>query len=77
MRTVVEVRHQLEEVCRREGVELASGGDSASIRRSLLAGLLGCVAEAQGDGSYLTVSGWLLADLAEQLLPACCGFLCD
>ena len=56
MKTVVDVRHQLEAVCQREGVALAAGGDSECVRRSLLAGLLGCVAEAQGEGSYLTVS---------------------
>ena len=60
MKTVVEIRHQLEEVWGREGVALAAGADSEGVRRSLLAGLLACVAEAQGEGSYLTVSrGWL------------------
>ena len=58
MRTVLDVRRQLYELCERVGVGLSSGGAECSeaLRRALLGGLFTNVAEHIGEGKYLTVS---------------------
>ena len=67
MKTVVDTRRQLSELCERVGVAIASGGAdcSRSVRRALLGGLFVNVAEHVGEGKYKTVSvdgqcgGWV------------------
>ena len=55
MKTVLDVRRQLKELCQRLGVGLGSSQDSG-VLRSLLGGLFTNVAEHTGEGKYLTVS---------------------
>ena len=61
MKTVLDVRRQLKELCQRlgvgqEGAGLGSSRDSGVLLRSLLGGLFTNVADHTGEGKYLTVS---------------------
>ena len=56
MKTVLDVRRQLCDLCERVGVSLGCHGDSENIRRALLVGLFTNVAEHIGEGKYRTVS---------------------
>ena len=61
MRTVLDVRRQLKELCQRLGVGLEGAGfgssrDGEALLRSLLGGLFTNVADHTGEGKYLTVS---------------------
>ncbi len=58
MSTVMDVRHQLAELCGRVGLSLVSAGVECSeaVRRALISGLFLNVAEHIGEGKYLTVS---------------------
>ena len=58
MKTVVDTRRQLSELCERVGVVVSSGGAecSQSLRKALLGGLFMNVAEHIGEGKYKTVS---------------------
>ncbi len=58
MKTVMDTRRQLSELCERVGVAIPSGGGdcSQSLRRALLGGLFVNVAEHVGEGKYKTVS---------------------
>ena len=58
MKTVVETRRQLRELCQRAGVNLSSSTDTNCIRRFLLAGLFTNLAEHVGNGRYQTVWLW-------------------
>ena len=55
MRTALDVRSQLEDLCGRQGVGLVSSQDSRAIRQALLAGLFTQTAEHRGEGKYQTV----------------------
>ena len=57
MRTALDVRAQLVELCGHQGVELVSSGDSRAVRRALLEGLRAQTAEHAGEGKYRTVRG--------------------
>ena len=59
MRIVIDVRRQLHEMCDCMDVTVTSGGVecSESLRKSLLRGLFGNLAEHVGEGKYHTVSG--------------------
>ena len=57
MRTALDVRAQLVDLCGRQGVELVSSGDSRAVRRALLEGLRAQTAEHAGEGKYRTVRG--------------------
>jgi len=58
MSTVLDVRHQLCELCERVGVDLTTGGSECglSVRKALLTGLGMNAAQHAGEGKYLTVS---------------------
>ncbi len=58
MSAVLDVRHQLTELCERVGVRLVSAGAECSeaVRRALVSGLFMNIAEHIGEGKYLTVS---------------------
>lgn len=65
MRSVMDVRRQLVELCGRVDVPLGEGergerGRGERVRRSLLQGLFTNVAEHVGEGRYITVSHTLL-----------------
>lgn len=55
MRTALDVRAQLVELCNRHGVSLVSSGDSHAVRTALLVGLYAQTAEHTGEGKYRTV----------------------
>lgn len=52
------VRHQLKEICERNGVVMTTAGNeySETVRKTLLTGLLCNIAEHIGKGKYQTVS---------------------
>ena len=57
MKTVMDTRRQLSELCERVGVAMASGGAECglALRHALLGGLFLNVAEHMGEGKYKTV----------------------
>lgn len=59
IRTALDVRGQLVELCGRHGVAMVSNNDSEIVRRALLEGLHTQSAEHVGEGKYHTVSGCL------------------
>ena len=56
MRTVLDIRRQLRELCQREEVRLTSSLNTEPIMRALLSGLFTNLAEHVGEGRYQTVS---------------------
>ena len=57
MRTLLEVRAQLGELCGRMGVQLSSAPNASQlIRKALLCGLFTNTAQHMGEGRYITVS---------------------
>ena len=56
MRTALDVRAQLVDLCGRHGVPLVSNSDGVAVRRAVLEGLWGQTAHHTEEGRYLTVS---------------------
>ena len=58
MKTVLDTRRQLSELCESVGVAIASGGAECSenLRKALLSGLFVNMAQHIGEGKYKTVS---------------------
>ena len=58
MKTVLDIRRQLHELCDRVGVAITSAGSDCSdkLRQSLLSGLFVNISEHVGEGKYKVVS---------------------